>query len=87
VCVVCVCVCFLFFVAPIMDPLSILDPTSSRVVLELSFNKHSGRWIFHCLRTKLQPNHVSVVFETLCQIAEVPITMDDLKKHATGMAK
>ncbi len=68
--------------APLADPLAPLDGPASAVVMELAFNRDSGRWVFHCLRTKLQPNFISVVFETMQQIAEKPITEDDLRKLA-----
>lgn len=65
--------------APNDDPFSILEGSASRVITELAFNRKTGRWLFECLRTKLQPNHITIVFDTMQQIAEDPITLEDLQ--------
>ena len=65
--------------APASDPLSYLD--KNRVIVELAFNRDTGCWIFECIRTKLNPNHITVGFQTMEQMMETPITIQELKQH------
>jgi hypothetical protein len=67
--------------APIYDPFSILTMENA-VIAELAFNKSKGMWSFHCLRTKTKPNFITVAFQTLEQIMEAPISVEELIKLA-----
>ena len=60
-----------------------LTPGSSTnpVIAELSFNRHSGMWHFHRLRDKA-PNFISVVFQTMEEIMEEPISIEYLAHMA-----
>ncbi len=64
--------------APSNDPYSILDRNREPVIAELAFNRDSGLWIFHRLREKRTPNHVTVGFQTMEQIMEKPIDLIEL---------
>ncbi len=60
------------------DPLAVLDRQSEPVVAELGFNRSSGLWVFHCLRSKRLPNHVTVGFQTMEQMMETPLELPEL---------
>jgi hypothetical protein len=64
--------------APASDPFSVLEKNRDPVIAELAFNRESGRWIFHRLREKLTPNHISVGFQTMEQIMERPLETSEL---------
>jgi hypothetical protein len=60
------------------DPLSALDRQREATVVELGFNRSSGQWVFHCLRSKRLPNHVTVGFQTMEQMMENPLELPEL---------
>ena len=70
--------------APPADPLACLAPGAEPVIAELSYNKRSGRWVFHCLRRKRLPNFVTVAFQTMEQIMDEPITIKELIEIAAA---
>jgi hypothetical protein len=60
------------------DPLAVLDRQKEPVVVELGFNRSTGLWVFHCLRSKRLPNHVTVGFQTMEQMMETPLELPEL---------
>jgi hypothetical protein len=64
--------------ADVRDPLAVLDRQRESVVVELGFNRTTGLWVFHCLRSKRLPNHVTVGFQTMEQMMETPLELPHL---------
>jgi hypothetical protein len=60
------------------DPLAVLGRPHEPVVVELGFNRASGLWVFHCVRSKRLPNHVTVGFQTMEQMVEIAIELPEL---------
>lgn len=58
------------------DPMHVCEITP--VILELSFDKHSGEWIFHKLRNKMEPNFITVAWEIMSEIAEDHVNLTKL---------
>jgi hypothetical protein len=42
------------------DPLSLLNKNQEPVIAEMTFNRETGMWVFHGLRSKRTPNHVRI---------------------------
>lgn len=60
---------------------------SSLIIIEISFNKKTGKWRFHLIRNKVHPNSIHVIMETMEAIAEDPITIEEVINHCTDGKK
>lgn len=60
------------------EPLALLDRGREPVVAELAFNRETGQWVFHRLREKRTPNHVTVGFNVMEQMMERPLELAEL---------
>lgn len=63
--------------APSKDPCVVLEGGPG-VVVEACFDRQEGQWRYMCLRRKEKPNHVTVVWQTMEQMCEDQVTLEQL---------